>query len=947
MKKGLLSILALAVTIVGCQNYDDQFDALNTQITALKSQVDGLAAVQSAVTALQGQLASLSSAALTSADLDAALTDGLADIVSDVEALQSSLADVASGSDVAAVNDALTDAQSDLDELLAQSSVFQGNVVVSTPATLDAFHSMGDGLAIVNGYVDIDTTTEMDQAKVQELVDFITVTTGDYAFTAGTGVDTEITFSNLAGTQSLTLDQEGGYMLENLSSATNIVLDDDSSVDVVHLGALTSVSSLKDDSAATAGTFTFAKATELHLTSLPRSPHTTLTLGVDEGGVIDITALRDVDADGDDVKLILNIEGPLSMTLPPLSGDKSGSKVKATEVGTFTVNGYDGSIEVGQDVLNFSADNVVGLTVSGDDLVSFNITGAKDPNSTTTDKEGPAVSLTGQGDLETVTIAGETDTIIIGTSASGNGNLTTVTISGNVVGAAGISIANNSDLTSVDISGASTDKVVIDGNSDLETLSVDHTTAKGKATTQEGTITVNNNESLTSLTVSANNIDNLSITNNADLETIDLSSMTAIGATGTASVTIKGNDLSASKSDNQDDGDTNKADGASGDLGSFTTSSGMDTASAYLTAVAADADSKANVVFDTVDSAVSNEGASETDLGSDITTGALTQVLVLTPKVVTTPAQNATKHRMAFGVSIAGGATDFGLAEPDGANILVNGSEVAQATLTLDANETLAIAQIKRAAALTRATAYDLTLDAHSGLDASGQIRLTAAADSSTAEYSFNADKNAGATTIQSTSDVLKLTVDGLSVTTTLAATGTTRAAITAALAAAWTTKYGTSGSASYSMSLFNVTSDTNNLTISAKSGGGRRGFNKSYSISVIPYTTVGASTTLIAEYGATSAATDNNTISNGLVVTLESNVAGILLDAVAGATVASNSATSVTILTTTNKPVANTGTSTTANIFPDDARGDAVLPEAAVAEVATAATTFNRVSWL
>ena len=90
--------------------------------------------------------------------------------------------------------------------------------------------------------------------------------------------------------------------------------------------------------------------------------------------------------------------------------------------------------------------------------------------------------------------------------------------------------------------------------------------------------------------------------------------------------------------------------------------------------------------------------------------------------------------------------------------------------------------------------------------------------------------------TIQSTSDVLK-TVDGLSVTTTLAATGTTRA-ITAALAAAWTTKYGTSGSASYSMSLFNVTSDTNNLTISAKSRG-RRGFNKSYSISVIPYTTV------------------------------------------------------------------------------------------------------------
>jgi hypothetical protein len=53
-----------------------------------------------------------------------------------------------------------------------------------------------------------------------------------------TGVDTEVTFSNLTGTQSLTLDQEGGYMLENLESATIITLDDDSSVDVVHLGSL-------------------------------------------------------------------------------------------------------------------------------------------------------------------------------------------------------------------------------------------------------------------------------------------------------------------------------------------------------------------------------------------------------------------------------------------------------------------------------------------------------------------------------------------------------------------------------------------------------------------------------------------------------------------------------------------------------------------------------------
>ena len=41
MKKGLLTILAASLVFVGCQNYDDQFDDLNAQISAIKSQVDG------------------------------------------------------------------------------------------------------------------------------------------------------------------------------------------------------------------------------------------------------------------------------------------------------------------------------------------------------------------------------------------------------------------------------------------------------------------------------------------------------------------------------------------------------------------------------------------------------------------------------------------------------------------------------------------------------------------------------------------------------------------------------------------------------------------------------------------------------------------------------------------------------------------------------------------
>ena len=52
MKKGLLSILASALLVVGCQNYDDQFTNLESQISALASTVAGLSQVQSDLSTL-------------------------------------------------------------------------------------------------------------------------------------------------------------------------------------------------------------------------------------------------------------------------------------------------------------------------------------------------------------------------------------------------------------------------------------------------------------------------------------------------------------------------------------------------------------------------------------------------------------------------------------------------------------------------------------------------------------------------------------------------------------------------------------------------------------------------------------------------------------------------------------------------------------------------------
>jgi len=388
--------LASALLVVGCQNYDDQFTNLESQISALASTVAGLSQVQSDLASLAGTVGSLQSA--LSGQIDTALADGLADIDAAITQLEAATADVASSEDVADIQASVDANQEDLETLLSQASVFQGDLVVSTPAMLQAYWEMGSAVSIINGYVDIDVSSEMDITKVQELVNEILVTTEDFAYTAGTGVDTEITFSNLTGTRSLTLDQEGGYMLEALESATIISLDDDSSVDVVHLGSLTSVTSLSDGSAA--GTFTFSKGTELHLTSLPRyTASGGLSVGVDEGGVIAMGELTDLDAAGEDYKLILSIDGPDTVSISKISGDKTNSQITLSNVINATLAGYDGKVVIGDDVQNFTSDNLVDVSITGNDLVSFTATGALNGNSTTADTAGPALTLSSQGDL--------------------------------------------------------------------------------------------------------------------------------------------------------------------------------------------------------------------------------------------------------------------------------------------------------------------------------------------------------------------------------------------------------------------------------------------------------------------------------------------------------------------------------------------------------------------
>ena len=957
MKKGLLSILALAVTIVGCQNYDDQFDALNTQITALKSQVDGLAAVQSAVTALQGQLSSLASSALTSADLDSALSSGLADIIADVEALETSLADVASGADVEAVSDAVSDAQADLDELLAQSSVFTGDVNVNSVSTLDAFHSMGSGLNIVNGNVDIDITADMDMTKVQELVDNFLTVIKDVDYTSNANTTAEVIFNNLTGVQTLTIKQGGGIQFPELVSAEKIVLDDTwkSTITMIDFRKLNAVGTLITGS--TSHKVSFNKAEEMHFTALPRYG-SAIEFETKKGGVLDITNLRDVDSDGDQSALALTITGPATVNISELDGEDGTITLKDVE--TATVDNWDGIIAVTDGVITFSSNNAVDITGSTwVDTETITIKGVVDPNHTgSTADQGPAFNYTSNlSDLITLNMTGTFASVVLENQAS----LETLILAADVTGA--IDLDSNSDLATVTLTGSKATGITVEDCDDLTGLTIDITMrgTAAAATTINGTIKVTGNEDLESLIVSAptNNIRTLNVTSNTNLERVNFTGVNATGSTAKADVDIYSNKLEASVAQDKTNatGCTSCGDGEANDKGAFTTESGMDTLEDYLAAVIADTGSNAKVYFDTVESITNASGVEQSSNKTYAANADDVRVLVLTPADITA-GKTDKLHKRAYVVE---GASGQGLSfEINGLQVFDSsrGDVDAGGDLALTGNQTLDLAAITASAHVTRAASEDVTLTAAAG--GNGQITVTftmVTASTSTAtaageRYAFGnnsaletvVSNTAGTvSTVLGADDYVTLSVGSLSAT----GTGKTAGQLADALVTAWNTKYGQAGKGSSSV-VFSATSiSTGSINIFAVDKGSAS-HNQAVTVAVTQGTTDTSTNGEGLEFtrGATTSSSDNSTDSDAVIVYLESKTALPLADPLRGAnlTVSSNVTTALTTTLTQNGATAG---GTKYFYAAKEAREDCRLPEQGTADVTnSAAVNYTRVHW-
>jgi hypothetical protein len=636
MKKGLLSILAGALILVGCQNYDDQFDNLESQISALATTVAGLSQVQSDLASLAGTVSSLASTVNGLGDtIDTAVSDGLTDIQADIDAIETAVADVATSEEVTELQEAVDASEESLQELLDSSNVYSQDIIIKNVATLEFAKNLGNKLNIVNGSVALYITDDMATADVQEVASALKTITGNLSVLAKTSTIVGPTFANLTGVSDIMVSQGGTVDFSSLASAGTITLGSDfknkvTKVDFRSLATVTKFeqaalsyantsvfSTVITKGTATANTIDFPKSDEIHLTVLPYYTPGALTIIGEEGHTLAIDAIDDVNALGTQTDLDLTITGAASVSLP----NYSNGSFSATKVATVSLAAYEGTgntLTLSK-VTNLTLGAVeVNVTISDSDLETVNITGAldTDPNLAKADKEGPAITLASATGLTSATIAGVVEDI----DFTGATNLETVSVSGVFKD---LTLDGNDDLTSVTVSGDSYGTVKVNNADDLETLTLGHSTIATKGTTPvtNGGLVITNNDNLLSLTVSkADKLGTLTITGNSDLATLDFDALKAansnsatvapsvsIGGTMTTAlaVTVSANDLTAQTA--QDKTETAAETAAKKDVGSFTSTSGLSDLKTYLGA-AVTADGTVYAQFDSVDSVLNNAG---------------------------------------------------------------------------------------------------------------------------------------------------------------------------------------------------------------------------------------------------------------------------------------------------------------------------------------------------
>ena len=233
MKKGLLGLVVIALTVVGCQNYDDQFDDLNKKIASLSSDVTSLSSIAASVTALDAKITSLQGSALTDSDLADILSE-IADLETAVETIDNSGIEA----EVANLDEEVATILEKLGDLLAANAFYEGNLTITNLGQLANVQELmntgaddptvtvkGNVLVTVtsaNGLKDSIASVNLILSKIRAVQGTVTVTSDADAslpaLTYATGdVDLNGTSGKAAITAAKLLTVDGNMSLTGLT----------------------------------------------------------------------------------------------------------------------------------------------------------------------------------------------------------------------------------------------------------------------------------------------------------------------------------------------------------------------------------------------------------------------------------------------------------------------------------------------------------------------------------------------------------------------------------------------------------------------------------------------------------------------------------------------------------------------------------------------------------
>ena len=648
MKKGLLTVLAASLVFVGCQNYDDQFDDLNAQISALKSQVDGLSSLSGQVASLSGTISGLqagvsaaqasaaSAAAAASAITTTPATDvsslataaelatlsaSLATLDAAVAAVQASLADTATAAAVTTLQAEIDAIEADLDDLLATSNIYSTAISVTNATTLNAALALGNKINVLNAALTITGYSGMSYTDVQTLVDRINTMTGAITYTAYSAAGTAIVFNNLTSVGNITMTQPGSYSFPKLTNAAVIDMKDDyeTTVTSINFPLLTTVTGLQTD--ATADTIEFTYATSVDLGSLATAPSggsDALTITTKKDATLDLGSWVAIDTAGSHISFTLTLNGPASFTngtaagtfastgLPGNTLGAHDGTISLTNVATATIYNFRGTVTLSTGVKNFTGTNIVAAGISGAtdlETLSLDLMRDNDPaNSAAVTAALSVSSATGQdhalvaghAKLTSATITGDVGDI----SATAVPSLTTLNLAS--AAAFDVSVSGNVSLTSF-TDAATAEDWTFDNNDEMTSLVSAHATSLTVTGDTAVSVSVSGNALITSLTLSADDVDVLNITSNAVLATIaGGTNMADNGTSTTTNVDIHQNALVASLvRDSKESPSATVVAGAASDTGAITTASGIKDLDTYLASAKAST-GIVSVWFDTV-----------------------------------------------------------------------------------------------------------------------------------------------------------------------------------------------------------------------------------------------------------------------------------------------------------------------------------------------------------